>query len=84
MTITIERENSTPTPGKSPRYRARVRAAKNGHPLLVSARNCGSVSIAKREVEDLFGPLRWRDLTDQRDPDWLAGLRAEAEYVSAS
>jgi len=80
MIISIEREQATPTPGKSPRCRARVRATKDGYALLVSGRNCGSVSIAKREVENLFGALAWIDITTQSFPDWIAGLRAEATY----
>jgi hypothetical protein len=76
MIVSIEREKSTPSPGKSPRYRAVVRQAKGDHAILISARNFGSVAIAKRAMDDFFATalgaaLRWREAEDE-------GIRVEA------
>jgi hypothetical protein len=73
--ITIEREKNTPTPGKSPRYRARLRAAPDGPPILISASNFGSVSRAKASIEDFFaGRFEWRE---SAEPDTRATAEIE-------
>jgi hypothetical protein len=54
MLISIERERNTPTPGKSPRYRAFVRAAKGDHAIFTSARNFGSVTSAREAMDEFF------------------------------
>lgn len=55
MIISIEREMNTLTPGKSPRYRARIRATEEGHAILISASNFGSVAAAKDAMGHFFG-----------------------------
>jgi hypothetical protein len=85
MIISIEREKNTPTPGKSPRYRAFVRAAKGDHAIFISARNFGSVTGAREAMDEFFvatldlrdggglpcAGLKWTDGSEE-------GVRAEA------
>jgi hypothetical protein len=60
LIVSIEREHNTPTPGKSPRYRVRIRATQNGPAILISASNFGSVTGARNAMDDFLGPLDWR------------------------
>jgi hypothetical protein len=61
--ISIQRE-ARPTPGPrgsaKQRLRAAIRAEADG-PVIFSGRVCGSVAAAKREAEQLFGPLSWSE-----------------------
>jgi hypothetical protein len=57
----IEREHNTPTPGKSPPYRARIRATSEGPAILLSASNFGSVTAAKYAMDNFLGALAWRE-----------------------
>jgi hypothetical protein len=61
MIVSIEREHNTPTPGKSPRYRARVRTEPGGPAIFISASNFGSVAGARNAMDDFFGPLKWTE-----------------------
>jgi hypothetical protein len=67
--LSIERDRMSEL-HKSGRYRCKL-IASDGRRLFMSTRNAGSVASAKRDAEDLFGAIAWRD-TEQQD------VRAEA------
>jgi hypothetical protein len=82
MIISIEREKNTPTPGKSPRYRAFVRAAKGDHAIFMSARNFGSVTSAREAMDEFF--VATLDLRDGGGlPCGLAWKESDEEGVRA-
>ena len=59
--ITIERERDSRASRDGARFRLKLRAQPGAPALLMSTRNCQSVSAAKREAEALFGSLDWRE-----------------------
>lgn len=60
INITIEKDLGGRT-DTAARFRAKL--AVGGKKLFSSTRAAGSVTIAKRDAEDLLGPLEWRDVS---------------------
>lgn len=64
--IEREKRETTEARGAGPRasykqsLRVLIRAAPEG-PIRLLGRKCGSVAEAKREIEDLLGPLAWSE-----------------------
>jgi hypothetical protein len=58
--LTIERDRMSEF-HKSSRYRCKLSA--NGRRIFMSTRNAGSVTLAKRDAEELFDqPIPWREV----------------------
>jgi len=67
--ITIERDRESRSSREGARFRVKVAAQPGGPALLTSTRLCQSVTKAKSEAEDLFGPLAWNEAWRQQDAD---------------
>lgn len=76
--ITIERDRQARPSSSGSRFRVKIAAQPGAHPLLVSARNCGSVAKAKREAELIFGELDWRSSAESEDVRMSAVVELQA------
>ncbi len=82
--VTVEKEKIY-RDGQSPksRYRAHIRAEPGGPTILLSSRAQGSIVLAMRSIDDLFGELRWTRIAEDA-PKFAAGFRAEGELEFVS
>lgn len=51
--MSVEKEHS------EPRYRAKLRTQPGAPAIFITGSKCGSIQLAKREAEIIFGPLIW-------------------------
>lgn len=49
---------------KSGRFRCKIASAEKGPNLFMSTRAAGSVTLAKRDAENIFGEIAWKDASN--------------------